>query len=71
MRGPVRRHGLRWNLGAFRMQFGKPDADGWREGFALVRIPDGASDIFLVLGGKHGDKEAKVEFKDIEVFRIR
>lgn len=61
----------RWNLGSFRMSFERGGADVWREGWMLVRMPEGATDIFLCFGPKHGDKEMKVAFKDIEVFRIR
>lgn len=65
-------HGAwRWGLGAFRLAFGAPDADGWREGVALVRIPDGATDIYCAFVGPQGEKDAKVAFRDLEVFRIR
>jgi len=61
----------RWGLGGFRLQFGAPDADGWREGIALVRIPDGATDVYCSFEGKNDEKDPKVEFKDLEFFRIR
>ena len=61
----------RWNLGNFRLQFAQADIEGWREGHALVRIPDGATDIFLILDGKREDKTSTTEFKELEIFRIR
>lgn len=66
------RHGAwRWDLGSFRLSFGAPGADGWREGVALVRIPDGATDIYCAFDGPKGEKDAKVAFRDLKVFRIR
>lgn len=61
----------RWKLGVYKLSFGPRDGEGWREGSALVRIPEGATDIFYVLDGAHGDKKSKVEFKDIEIFKIK
>jgi len=61
----------RYELGAFRMTFGKPDADGWRDGTALVRIPDGATEIYTIVNGTHGKELAEIECKDLTVFRIR
>ena len=58
----------RWNLGNFRLQFAQADIEGWREGHALVRIPDGATDIFLILDGKREDKTSTTEFKELGRF---
>lgn len=61
----------RWKLGSYRFTFGPPDAEGWREGIALVRIPDGATDAFCIFDGPQGEKTAKAEFRDFEFFKIR
>lgn len=60
----------RWELGSARLSFGARDADGWREGVALVRIPDGATDVYCDFDGPKGEPKASVAFKDLEVFRI-
>ena len=61
----------RWNLGAFAFHFAKADAEGWRDGVALVRIPDGANNIVVVLKAGKDEKVRKVEFRDLEIFRIK
>ena len=61
----------RWKLGTFRLDFGAPDADGWRQGNALVRIPGDATDLYILLDAGKEEKVRKVEFKDLEVFRIK
>ena len=74
MRGNVyfQHHGSwRWKLGSFRFHFGKPDAEGWRDGVALVRIPDGATDVYVALDAGKDEKVRKVEFRDFEAFRIK
>ena len=32
-----------------RLRFGSPDADGWRRGEAVVRVPEGAAGAGLIL----------------------
>ena len=65
-------HGLwRWKLGGVRFRFDNPDSEGWREGVALVRIPDGASDIYIALDAGKDEKNRKVVFKDFSAFRIK
>jgi len=65
----------RWNLGSVQFDFGPEsrDGDGWREGVALVRVPDGANDLFVMLkAGKDAlDKVRRVEFRNLEVFRLK
>lgn len=61
----------RYDLGAFRMSFGRPDAAGWREGTALVRVPEGATEIFTILNGLHGKADSEAEYRELAVFRIR
>ena len=61
--------GWRWDLGEFQMEFSAARRDGWRNGAMLVRVPDGATRIFFHLDS--GETKLPVEFKDIEVFRIR
>ena len=61
----------RWKLGSFRFDFERPRADGWRDGVVLVRIPDGANNLYILLDAGKNEKVRKVEFKDLEVFRIK
>ncbi len=61
----------RWKLGSFRIDFAPPDAEGWRDGAALVRIPGDATDLYILLDAGKEEKVRKVEFKDLEVFRIQ
>ena len=61
----------RFGLGAFRFYFDKADVDGWRDGVALVRIPDGANNLYVLLDAGKDEKVRKVEFKDFEIFRIK
>ena len=61
----------RWNLGACRFSFAPPDAGGWRDGAALLRIPDGANNIYVLLDAGKDEKVRKVEFRDLEIFRIK
>ena len=61
----------RWGLGSARFQFDKADADGWRDGAALVRIPDGANNLYVLLDAGKDEKARKVEFRDFEIFRIK
>lgn len=61
----------RWKLGSFKLKFDRPDDEGWRSGSALVRIPEGATDIYYIFAAAHGDKKTKTEYKDVEVFKIR
>ena len=51
------------------MAFSAAQGDGWRDGAMLVRVPDGATRIFFHLDS--GETKLPVEFKDLEVFRIR
>ena len=43
----------------------------WRGGAALVRIPDGANNLYVLLDAGKNEKVRKVEFRDFEVFRIK
>ena len=61
----------RWKLGVARFHFDKAGVDGWRDGVALVRIPDGANNIYVLLDAGKDEKVRKVEFKDFEIFRIK
>ena len=61
----------RWKLGSFRFEFAQADAEGWRGGAALVRIPDGANNLYVLLDAGKNEKARKVEFRDFEVFRIK
>ena len=61
----------RWKLGGIRFRFEAPDVEGWRDGVALVRIPDGANGIYVALDAGKDEKVRKVEFKDFEVFRMK
>ena len=61
----------RYELGSFRMSFGPPDADGWREGSMLIRIPRGANNVFAVFGATESFADFPVSFADLEFFRIR
>ena len=61
----------RWKLGSFRFEFAQADAEGWRDGVALVRIPDGANNLYILCDAGKNEKARKVEFKDLEVFRIK
>jgi len=60
----------RWDLGNFRVWFGEPDADGWRDGTALIRVPREAGRIYLTLGRENYATQP-VAYKEIELFRIR
>ena len=62
-------NGWRWDLGGFQMEFSAAQGDGWRNGAMLVRVPDGATRIFFHLDS--GDTNLPVEFKNMEVFKIR
>jgi len=61
----------RWGLGVVRFDFGKAGAEGWRDGVALVRIPDGANNLYVILDAGKDEKVRKVEFKGLEIFRIK
>ena len=61
--------GWRWDLGEFQMEFPTEPIDGWHCGAMLVRVPEGATRIFLHLDS--GKAKQPVKFKDLEVFRIR
>ena len=61
----------RWGLGSARFHFDKADADGWRDGVALVRIPDGANNLYVLLDAGKDEKARKVEFRAFEIFRIK
>jgi len=61
--------GWRWDLGEWNGSFGAPDADGWREGVMLVRIPAEADILFLHLDS--GEVKVPVEYKDLQVIRIK
>ena len=61
----------RWGLGSVRFDFDKADAEGWRDGVALVRIPDGANNLYVILDAGKDEKVRKVAFKGLEMFRIR
>jgi len=61
--------GWRWDLGGFQAEFSAAQGDGWRDGAMLVRVPDGATRIFFHLDS--GETKQPVEFKGLEVFRIR
>ena len=38
---------------------------------ALVRIPDGANNLYVILDAGKDEKVRKVEFKGLEIFRIK
>ena len=65
----------RWKLGSVRLDFSEIDCKtrphNWREGIALVRMPDGASDAFVMLIAGDKEKTRKVEFKDFAMFKIK
>ena len=61
----------RWKLGEVRVDFGAPDAEGWRDGAGLVRMPDDATDLYLLFDPGKEEKVRKAEFKELEVFKIR
>ena len=61
----------RWKLGSFNLDFAPPDADGWRQGNALVRIPGDATDIYILLDAGKDENIRKVEFGNLEIFRIK
>lgn len=61
--------GWRWDLGEFQMEFAAAQTDGWQHGAMLVRVPDGATRIFFHLDS--GETKQPVEFKNLEVFRIK
>ncbi len=61
----------RWNLGSVRFYFDKADAEGWRDGAALVRIPDGANNLYVLLDAGKDEKVRPVAFRDFESFRIK
>jgi hypothetical protein len=78
LRGNVRfqyRGKWRWNLGSVQFDFerkkGSSVAGEWRSGRALVRIPHGATDAFVVLEAGVGEKSRKVEFRNLKVFRMK
>ena len=43
----------------------------WRDGVALVRIPDGANNLYVLLDAGKDEKVRKVTFKGLEIFRIK
>ena len=61
----------RWSLRAVQFDFDKADAEGWRDGVALVRIPDGANNLYVILDAGKDEKVRKVEFRGLEIFRIK
>ena len=61
----------RWKLGSVRFDFDNPDAEGWRDGVALVRIPDGANNLYVCLDAGKDEKVRLVAFRDFEAFRIK
>ena len=52
-------------------QVGRCRARGWRDGAALLRVPDGANNIYVLLDAGKDEKVRKVEFRDFEIFRIK
>ena len=40
-------------------------------GLALVRIPEGANNLYILCDAGKNEKVRKVEFRDFEVFRIK
>ena len=40
-------------------------------GAALLRVPDGANNIYVLLDAGKDEKVRKVEFRDFEIFRIK
>ena len=61
----------RWSFGSVRFDFDKADAEGWRDGVALVRIPDGVNNLYVILDAGKDEKVRKVAFKGLEIFRIK
>lgn len=58
----------RFPLGNVRVTFGKPGADGWRAGYAVVTVPHGADGFAVQLGG-NGD--GKIWYDDIGAYLLR
>jgi len=62
---------MRYKCGNVRFRFGAPDPEGWRTGQVLVSVPEGASELFVILNGRYGDENLDAEYKDLECFRIK
>ena len=58
-----------WKLPGTPAVFGEPDAEGWRLGEALVRVPQGANRLALQLGA-HQRAGERVVFRDVAVYRL-
>lgn len=62
--------GWNWKLPGTPVTFGAPDADGWRLGEAMVRVPEGADTMALQLGAKQVATD-KVSYRDLEIVEFR
>ena len=58
-----------WKLPGTPAVFGEPDAEGWRLGEALVRVPQGSNRLALQLGA-HQRAGERVVFRDVAVYRL-
>lgn len=48
---------FRFDLPCVVLEFGEPDADGWRQGAALVHVPHGVTHVELDFGGELTEQE--------------
>ena len=50
-----------------RLCFGEPDAEGWRHGEAIVRVPEGDAGAGLILSVRQNPGEI-CRFDNVEIF---
>lgn len=65
-----KRDGGAWDwdvLPPVRLCFGEPDAEGWRHGEAIVRVPEGAAGAGLILSVRQNPGEI-CRFDNVEIF---
>ncbi len=46
-----------WSIPGASFRLGEPDGDGWRRTFGVVRVPDGADELVLMLGVRQATGE--------------
>ena len=60
----------RYDKGGVKAVWDAPDADGWRTGWLLARVPEGINGLNLGLNGKM-EKGERLAFSDIWLVRLR
>ena len=53
-----------------QMEFGAPDADGWREGRLVVTVPSGVNHCRFTFGANRQKPGEKVQFRNVAAYRL-